>query len=89
METFIDSISWKCLLGKQAKNILEENHIYKWSVNNKFHFTTDRILLSEEIELLKNHSFHYLTEDNLNIIKQNAKITKEKENSVLIDLTSF
>lgn len=89
METFIDSISWKCLLGKQAKNIEDLDGLYKWQVNNKLHFTTNKILTKEEIEPLSGYSFHYLTIENLDNIKQYKKITKEKESSVIIDLTKF
>lgn len=89
METFINKYSWKCLLGKQSKNINEENEIYTWEVGKKKHFTTSKILNEEEIKNLKDRSFHYLSEDNINILKQYFKIKKEKKVSVIIDLDKF
>lgn len=89
METFINSFSWKCLLGKQAKNISESSEIYTWDVGKKKHFATNKILNINEVDFLVGRSFHYLTEENLNIIKSKYKVNKTKNISVVLDLTKF
>lgn len=86
METYINKYSWKCLLGKQSKNIKEENGIYFWEVGKKKHFCTDRILTQEDLSKVKDHSFHYMTKENINIL---GKVTKTKNTSVIIDLDKF
>lgn len=85
--SYIDQFSWKCLLGKQSKNIREDNGIYFWQVNsNKFHFCTNRILTESDLPNLINHSFHYLSVENTEFLKKYTIITRDKKTSTIIDL---
>jgi hypothetical protein len=86
---FINEFSWKCLLGKQAKNIQENNEIYTWEVLKKKHFACNKELTINEIKELSGHSFHYLSESNLLKIKSLYKVNKDKNVSVIIDLNKF
>lgn len=87
--SFINEISWKCLLGPQAKNIKENNGIYTWEVGKKKHFTCNKDLTIDEIKELSGHSFHYLSEANVKNIKSLFKVTKSKVISVNIKLDEF
>lgn len=87
--SFINEISWKCLLGPQAKNINENNGIYTWEVGKKKHFTCNKDLTIDEIKELSGHSFHYLSEKNILNIKSLFKVTKSKVISVNIKLDEF
>lgn len=88
--SYIDRYSWRCLLGKQSRNIREINDIYFWEVGKtKKHFCTNKILTPQDIPLLLDHSFHYLSEDNANFLKQYYKIQRGKNLSTLIDLSQL
>jgi hypothetical protein len=87
--SFINEISWKCLLGPQAKNIKENNNIYTWEVGKKKHFTCNKDLTIDEIKELSGHSFHYLSETNIINIKSLFKVNKTKVTSVGIKLGDF
>src|SRR5271166_3122774 len=90
MMSYIDQYSWRCLLGKQSHNIREINDIYFWDVGKKKkHFCTNKILTLQDIPLLLDHSFHYLSEDNTNFLKQFYKIQRSKNLSTLIDLSQL
>lgn len=85
---FINKYSWKCLLGRQSKNIKEEDGLYFWEVGDKKHFCTDRVLKEEDLSKISGN-FHYMTEDNVNFLKKHKKISKTKNISIQIDLTKL
>lgn len=94
MSNFIDSFSWKCLLGPQSKNINTVNGgIYLWTVGKKQHFATSKILDQNDLpalQSLKASNFHYLSEQNFLFLKQNFKnVDKGKNTSVYFDLTKL
>lgn len=89
MTTFINEISYKCLLGPRAKNIIEKDNIYSWTVGKKQHFTTNKILNSQDILYLQTiapSNFHYLSPENLDILNKNFDLDKKKMDSVSIEL---
>lgn len=88
--SFINKYSWKCLLGKQSKNIKEEDEIYFWDVGKKHHFCTSRDLEEKDISLLnQNINFHYLSEQNILFLKQHVKIKKTKNISVVLNISNM
>lgn len=54
---YIDRYSWKCLLGKMSRNVIEQNHLYRWEVNGRKNFCTDRDLAEEDIPLIAGSNF--------------------------------
>lgn len=92
MKNFINPYSYKCLLGQQTKTDYISRNLYIWQVNSKMHFACSNKLELEDIEILKTLkpiSFHYLSSENLEIIKNNFKITKSKELSIGIDIKNL
>ncbi len=89
MNSYINDYSWKCLLGKQSKNISTINNIYLWEVGKRKHFCTNKILTLEDFELIKNRAFHYLSIENCIFIKQHFNITRDKQKAVVIDLSKM
>lgn len=86
---YINRYSWKCLLGRQSKNITEENGIYFWDVGKRKHFCTNRILSVEDLKFLQDRNFHYLSIENCNFLKQHVKVQRSKNISTTIDLTQL
>ncbi len=85
---YINIESFKCLLGPQAKNIKIIDNLFLWKVNKTNHFSVQNSLTPENIIELKNYgssNFHYLTEDNINILKQNFKVSKSKCISIIVN----
>jgi len=75
---YINSHSWKCLLGKQSKNVIESNGLYRWEVGSKKHFCTDRNLEISDLDLIKGYNFHYLSVNNINFLKNHVSLNKSK-----------
>lgn len=86
---YINKYSWKCLLGRQSKNIHEENEIFFWEVSGRKNFCTDKLLHPDDLSLISGANFHYLSEENCNFLKSTAKVNKSKYHSTRIDLTQF
>ena len=87
--SYINDYSWKCLLGPQSKNINIVNDIYFWEVGKKKHFATSKQLTNFDLDLFKEKmSFHYLTKDNLDFLSKSFKITKDKNISVILDISN-
>ncbi len=87
--TFINQYSYKCLLGKQSKNAQEQDGIFSWQVGKKQHFAVDKVLTEADIPLLASlapSNFHYLSETNLQFLKQRFKVDKSKNLSIIIDI---
>lgn len=87
--TYIDPYSWKCLLGRQSKDITEVDGLYRWQVGKRAHMTTARLLTVVEIEALPEINFHYLSPENLNLVKSVRKVQQAKQTSTRIVLTQL
>jgi len=90
--TFINSHSYKCLLGPQAKNILEQSEIYTWQVGQKQHLTTSRPLTTSDLPLLNSicpSNFHYFSESNVNFLKEHFQVKRVKNLSIIIDINNL
>lgn len=88
---YIDNYSWRCLLGKQSKNILEHNQIYQWSVGARQNACVNRPLIVQDLVWLQSGiNIHYLSEENCQfLMNQKIKIKKTKMTSTTIDLTQL
>lgn len=89
MSNFITNESFRCLLGKQSKEIEIINNLFLWKVGNKRHFAVMGELNDINIEKLACYfpcNFHYLTSNNIDILKNSFKIKKSRGNSVIIDI---
>lgn len=87
--SYINDYSWKCLLGPQSKNINIIDDIYFWEVGKKKHFSTSRQLKDSDLHLFtEKMSFHYLTKDNLDFLSKSFKIIKDKNISVILDISN-
>ena len=90
---FINKYSWKCLLGSLSKDPNIIGNLATWYVGTnkiKKHFTALNHLNEQDILFLKEYgesNFHYLNEDNINILNNHFKIRKSKMKSTIIDLT--
>jgi hypothetical protein len=94
MQSFINEISYKCLLGPQAKNVQVINNLVSWQVGKskvKQHFTNLNAFSQLDIDYLKTFpsNFHYLTPENMELLKLNFKVDKVKLNSCCLDLTKL
>lgn len=92
MISFINEHTFRCLLGPQSKNVQIRENIYSWDVGKKHHFSTDKQLNVEDLEILRNLSpsnFHYLSPDNIVFLKEHFKISKVKNKSILLNLDNF
>jgi len=89
MNSFINNYSFKCLLGQQSKNIEIIGNLASWTVGSKHHFTNISLFNQDDVNYIlswKPANFHYLSEENMLLLKQASKITKTKLNSCCIDL---
>jgi len=92
MESFINSYSYKCLLGPQSKDIEVIGNLAKWRVNKKIHFSNLGIFDNSDILYLKNFdeiNFHYLSPENFEILKPHFKIFKGKLESTCINMENL
>lgn len=90
--TFITPISFQCLLGPQAKNVINEQDLYSWQVGKKQHFTTSRDLNLNDLAYLQTilpSNFHYLSESNIDFLKQHFNVSKAKTTSIIIDINDL
>lgn len=88
--SYINKYSWKCLLGKQSKNIQEGNEIYLWDVGKRKHFCCTRPLTITDLPLFAEEiNFHYLSIENCEFLKTHKKITRSKNIATTIDLTAL
>jgi hypothetical protein len=90
--TFIDSYSWKCLLGPQAKEIKAENEIYTWKVGKRTHLATSKQFSETDLSALYACSpcnFNYLNKDNIDFLKKYFEISTARDRSVIVPLTDF
>lgn len=92
MQGFINSTTFKCLLGPQSKDIQEHNSIYSWKVGKKQHFTTDKLLSINDINYLKSiapSNFHYLLQDNLDFLKNHFTVDRIKNKSIILSISDL
>jgi hypothetical protein len=83
---FINNDSFKCLLGQRSKNITVINNIFFWEVNNRKHFTVSGILNQSDLDILQSRNFHYLSKENIKILKSQFKLETHREDSVILDI---
>jgi hypothetical protein len=87
--SFIDKQSWKCLLGLRAV-VLEENELYAlWMVGNKRHVVLFSTLNKKNINKLKIQcpfSFHYFSEQDVEMLRTKYKIDAYRSKSTFINL---
>ncbi len=79
-------------MGQQTKKDYISNNLYIWQVNSKYHFACQNKLDSLDIETLKSLkpiSFHYLSPENLDILKSEFKLTRSKELSIGINISNL
>src|ERR1700677_3618317 len=89
MNSFINTYSYKCLLGPQSKNISEIGNLVSWTVGKKHHFVNLNLFDQNDIDYLmafKPSNFHYLSEENMLLLKQHFDIKKVKLNSCCIEM---
>jgi hypothetical protein len=89
MTNYINRQSFKCLLGKQSKDIKEINDIFTWKVGKKQHFVSNKTLTIEDLSILQPiapSNFHYLSETNMLFLKQHFKVDKVKNTSIIINI---
>lgn len=89
MKSFINSYSYKCLLGPQSKNAKIIGNLACWTVGKKHHFTNIALFDQNDIGYLKAFgpaNFHYLSEDNMLLLKQSFKVQRIKLNSCCIEM---
>jgi hypothetical protein len=86
---YITRQSFRCLLGVQSKDVQILDNLFLWKVGKKQHFGVEGDLTSDNIDNLKKiapSNFHYLNESNLAILKNNFKVDKAKNLSVILDI---
>lgn len=92
--SFINKYSWKCLLGSLSKDPKVIGNIATWYVGKnkiKKHFTLLGDLNNNDVLFLKEYgscNFHYISENNLLILKESFKINKSRYKSTIIDITN-
>jgi hypothetical protein len=89
---FINMQSFKCLLGKQSKDVIINNGLYSWSVGKKRDFSTSRLLTVDDLPFLDSivpASFHYMSSDNVAFLKANFKLNRVKNTCVNLDITDL
>lgn len=89
---FINSYSWKCLLGSQAKEIKEHDNIYTWKVGKRTHLIVNKELTEADLPTLKEYSpcnFNYMSKENVAFLKKYFKISTSSDRSVIVDLENF
>ena len=90
--SFTNSYSYKCLLGVQTKKYEEVGPLLLWSVGEKKHFSAGGKIDQAAIDYLKDYApsnFHYIDQDNMDILKNNFKISRSKGVSVILNIKDF
>lgn len=90
--SFINSHTYKCLLGPRAKDVKEHGSLFVWTVGSKHHFSCDGILNFSSIEILKSYSpsnFHYMSQENLDILNANFNVDRVKNRSIILNIKDF
>jgi hypothetical protein len=62
--------------------------LFLWKVNKKQHFVVEDKLTTENIKIIQQYApsnFHYIDQDNLEILKSNFKMDKSKNTSVIVN----
>ena len=85
MTTFINKYSAKCLLGPMSKDAEYSGSLFTWKVMKKKHFCIIDVLTDDDLVFLKEYAkdieyvnFHYVSENDLQILKDNFKVNKIK-----------
>ena len=86
---FINHQSFKCLLGPQSKEVTIHDNLFLWKVGKKQHFAIQGDLNNNHIAILKNYApsnFHYISQSNLDFLKQYFSVDKGKNTSIVLDI---
>lgn len=88
---FIDKYSAKCLLGPVSKDYYELEGLFSWKVNKNNHFVmiSNTQLNDSHINYLSRFesiSFHYLSKNNIDILKKCGKVSSTKVKSVILSI---
>jgi phosphatidylglycerol lysyltransferase-like protein len=89
MINYITQQSFRCLLGVQSRDIEILDNLFVWKVSKKQHFSVEGCLTPSNIENLKKiapSNFHYINQENLDILKQNFKVDKAKNLSIVLNI---
>jgi hypothetical protein len=89
MSNYINHQSFRCLLGVQSKDIQIFDNLFLWKVGKKQHFAIEDKLTTENIKIIQQYApsnFHYMDQDNLDILKHNFKVDKSKDISIIINI---
>jgi hypothetical protein len=95
MLNYISSQSFRCLLGKQSKDVIIKDNLFLWKVGKKQHMVISGSLTNNNINDLKNYlqnspcNFHYISQENLHILKQHFTVDKSNHESVILDITDL
>lgn len=90
--TFINQHSFRCLLGRQSRNVQLYDRLFTWQVGKKNHFTTGSDLTLEDLPILtalEKSNFHYLSESNMLFLKQHFEVDRVKNRSVVLGIKDF
>jgi len=89
MESYIDKYSWRCLLGKMAKNITETDTYATWTVNKTRHIIIFKSLEDKDLDWIEQYipcNFHYFSTADTELLKSRFKIIRSKGMSVMLEL---
>jgi hypothetical protein len=92
MISFINPVSYKCLLGPQSKNAQIIGNIASWTVGKKHYFTNIEPFSQVDIDYIAAWlpaNFLYLSEDNINALKPLFEIKKQKAKSYCINIENL
>jgi len=85
--SFADRYSWKCMLGPMSKDI-EEHKVYStWTVHGRRHVVFFRKLRDRDYDLIRGllpFNFHYLGEEDVDILKKRFVVQKTRLPSVYL-----
>jgi len=88
--SYIDKYSWKCLLGKMARDICEYDRYATWMVGKRRNIVIFDELKNSDIIWLKEYvpfNFHYFSFDDVVVLKNAFKVLKSKGDSGFLDLS--
>lgn len=89
---YINKESFRCLIGKQSKNVIIHDNLFLWEVNSKKHFAVYGKLTSDNLKILSDRgssNFHYITQSNIDSLSTVFKVDKSKGKSILLDITDL
>lgn len=92
ISNYITSSSFRCLLGPRSHNLQIYDNLFLWQVGSKHHFAVQGAINDNNINILHEwgpSNFHYLSAANLSILQPHFSLTKHKNISVILDISSL